>query len=392
MILGEAMDAFIHRSDFRQASSLAFYCTLTLLPTLLLLTFALSLGIGSSQAALQRTSALIHHVIPRFGEVVLREVQDLANYPRTAGTVNLVVLAWTLTPLVGSLREVLEEMFRIHRERPVLLGKLLDLLIGVGFITGLALLAGAGVLVEVLVRHAGAIRPPAWMGLVLPFAAAVALVWGVFAFFTSGVRQAHLLAGATATAVLWSLLRPAFILLLTHDQGFGVAFGAFRSLFLVVIWIYYSLAMMLLGGEVAAALHRLESLLIHRLVHGRGQVPAASAGRLLLEAPEGWVFFREDEPGGEMYYLLEGSVAIRKGGQDLARLGQGKFFGEMSFLLGQPRSATAVAAAPCRCVVVHQGNFEALMSEFPSVVRRMLEDMAQRLRDQSARGLRVDGP
>jgi len=392
MILCEAGNGFVHNSDFRQASSLAFYSTITLLPTLLLLTFLLGLGIGSSHGALERTSVLIHQVVPRFGEVVLREVQDLANYPRTAGILNVVVLAWTLTPLVGSLREVLEGMFKIHRERPVLLGKLLDLLIGVSFITGLAGVAGAGVLVDVLTGSRGGIRLPAWLGFVLAFAVTVALVWGVFAFFTTRIRPAHLLAGAFATAVLWFLLRPAFILLLTYDQAFGMAFGAFRSIFLVVLWLYYSLAMLLLGAEVAAAMHRGEALLIRKLMDGGASLPTYSRDRLILEAPAGWVFCREGEPGGEMFFVLGGTVSIRKGGEELARVGKGTFFGEMTFLLGMERSASAVALEPCRCVVVHRKNFEALLREFPGIVRDMLEEMARRLRDNSARSVAGKAP
>jgi membrane protein len=231
-----------------------------------------------------------------------------------------------------------------------------------------------------------------WLGFVLPFAVTVALVWGVFAFFTTRVHPVHLLAGAFATAVLWYLLRPAFVLLLTYDGGFGVAFGAFRSIFLVVLWIYYSLAMMLLGAEVAAALHRGEALLIRRLLDGGAGLPVRSRDRLILEAPAGWVFCREDEPGDEMFFVLGGTISIRKGGQELARVGKGSFFGEMTFLLGMDRSASAVALEPCRCVVVHGKNFEALLREFPGIVREMLEEMARRLRDHSARSVAARAP
>jgi hypothetical protein len=289
-------------------------------------------------------------------------VHDLANYPRTAGVLNVLVLAWTLTPLVGSLREVLEGMFKIHVERPVITGKLMDLGIGMGFIMGLAGMAGAGVLVEFLTGTPGGIHLPVWLGFVLPFAVTVAL------------------------------LRPAFVLLLTYDGGFGVAFGAFRSIFLVVLWIYYSLAMMLLGAEVAAALHRGEALLIRRLLDGGAGLPVRSRDRLILEAPAGWVFCREDEPGDEMFFVLGGTISIRKGGQELARVGKGSFFGEMTFLLGMDRSASAVALEPCRCVVVHGKNFEALLREFPGIVREMLEEMARRLRDHSARSVAARAP
>jgi len=390
MILGEAGGAFARNSDLRQASSLAFYGTIALLPTLLLLTFLLGLGLGSSSAAMGRTASLIHQVVPRFGGVILREVRALANYPRTAGILNVLVLTWTLTPMVGSLREVLEGLFKQHRHRPFVLGKLTDLLIGVCFITGLALVGGAGVAAEFL--GAGGGRLPVWLGTPLSFLVAVALVWGVLAFFTAGVRPVHLLAGAFATAALWFLLRPAFVLLLTYDQNFGVAFGAFRSIFLVVLWLYYSLAVLLLGAEVAAALHRSETLLIRRLLDGRGELPVRAREHLVLEVPAGWTFCREGEAGGDMYFLLEGAVGVAKAGRDLARLGRGAFFGEMSFLLGQARTATVSALEPCRCVRVHRKNFEALLREFPDLVEDMLVEMARRLRDHTERSLAGEGP
>jgi CRP-like cAMP-binding protein len=73
-------------------------------------------------------------------------------------------------------------------------------------------------------------------------------------------------------------------------------------------------------------------------------------------------------------------------------VGKGSFFGEMTFLLGMDRSASAVALEPCRCVVVHGKNFEALLREFPGIVREMLEEMARRLRDHSARSVAARAP
>jgi CRP-like cAMP-binding protein len=52
----------------------------------------------------------------------------------------------------------------------------------------------------------------------------------------------------------------------------------------------------------------------------------------------------------------------------------------MTFLLGLNRAATAVALEPCRCVIIHSHNFEALLQEFPGIVREMLVEMASRQR------------
>ena len=197
VILQEAAGSFIRNSDLRQASSLAFYSTLALIPALLLLTFLLSVGIGSSQAAQQKTSEFILEVIPRFGEVILHEVGNLSSHPRAAGTLNLLVLTWSLTPLVSSLREIVNGIFRVRNPRTLLASKAMDLAMGMAFITGLAGVAGAGLLFHYLARLSGGIHQripvPATLNFTIPFIVTVLLVGGVYFAFTSKVRLRHLL-------------------------------------------------------------------------------------------------------------------------------------------------------------------------------------------------------
>ena len=167
-----------------------------------------------------------------------------------------------------------------------------------------------------------------------------------------------------------------------------MAFGAFRSIFLVVIWIYYSLADAPAGrgGGGGPAPGRDPA---HPPAPGRpGQGCRPSArDRLLLEAPAGWVFCREGEPGGEMFFVLAGAVSIRQGRAGTGPGGQGHVLRGDDLPAGQARTATAVALEPCRCVVVHGKNFEALLREFPDIVREMLVEMARRLRDHTERSL-----
>jgi membrane protein len=377
VLIRESVVNFIHNGDLRKASSLAFYTTLALLPALLLLTYMLSLAIGSSQAAVQSTFDLVQEMLPSAGDAVLKEVSVLSRHPRSASLINLLVLTWSLTPLVSSLREVINGIFKVRNRRSIWMSKALDLISGLLFITGLAAVAGLGLLLNFLAR--GPLTIPTSLKFPLPFAITVLLVFGMYGAYTPKVRPLHLLAGALTTALLWFLLRPAFTLFLTWDQGYGFTFGSFKSIFIVVIWIYYSLAVLLFGAEVTASLHRGDTQLSKRLVEGKRHLTRLGHKRFLVEAAPGHVFFREGTPGEAMYHILKGTVSLRAQGAELARLGEGQFFGEMTFLLGQDRSATAVAMQPCECVIVHRHNFDALLLEYPGTVRAMLVEMAQRL-------------
>lgn len=71
----------------------------------------------------------------------------------------------------------------------------------------------------------------------------------------------------------------------------------------------------------------------------------------------GDVVVREGEPGDALYLLVEGSVRVEKDGRTLSTLYggdsitlgyEGDFFGEMSLVDIEPRSATVVAVEPVR--------------------------------------------
>jgi membrane protein len=383
LVLREAILGFEHNDDFRHASSLAYYTALALLPALLLLTYALGAGLGASQTALQRMTDLVSDVIPQYSDVILREVSAVYRHKGTAGILTLCVLIWTISPLVGSLRSIVDGMFRVKPHRSPWTTKLLDLLAVMLSILGLAAISATSVSLELLKRHAPGFPLLHSTGRILPGLMTVALLLCVYAVFVPRMRFHKLLLGALTTALLWSLLRPGFQFLLTVNPHFGFAFGSFKSVFVVVIWLYYSLAVLLLGAEMIAALHRKDTVIIKSLMQGRRGLGRLGRQRFLRQVPLDETFFLEGEAGSEMYHVLSGSVSIRKGETEIAVIGPGKFFGEMTFLLGTCRSATAVAREDCECIVINPQNLDALMREFPDTIRDMLVEMAQRLQQTS---------
>ncbi len=385
IVLLEAISGFRRNDDLRQASSLAFAAMLALIPAMLLLTYLLGMGIGSSRVAMQKVTEFVGDILPQFGDVILREVVHITQHTRSAGLLNVLALLWVMTPLVANTRAVLNAIFRITPRRPFWTTKALDLLMAVVFITGITAVAGMGLFFRYLKILEIDLTPPVALGFTVPFATTVLLLLLMYGVFAPRTKLRNLLAGALTTAFLWFLLRPAFNLFLTYNPGYGLAFGSFKSLFVVVIWIYYSQAVFLFGAEVVAALHHQETLFIRRMMKGQGGLPLLRRKHLMAQVPVRGVFFDEGDLSGEMYHVLKGSVSLSKGDQELAVIGPGAFFGEMSFLLGLPRSATAIALEDCECLVIHEGNIDTLMREFPDLLRGMLVEMARRLRETSAK-------
>ncbi|MBI4261210.1 MAG: cyclic nucleotide-binding domain-containing protein [Actinobacteria bacterium] len=95
---------------------------------------------------------------------------------------------------------------------------------------------------------------------------------------------------------------------------------------------------------------------------------------------EGQRVLRQGMSGTGFYVILEGQAAVRIDGEDRATLGRGEFFGEVSALLDDQPVADVVAVTPLRCLVLHKAELESFLLAHPTVMLRMLQAEARRLR------------
>ena len=95
--------------------------------------------------------------------------------------------------------------------------------------------------------------------------------------------------------------------------------------------------------------------------------------------------FLQGDPGDEMYLVLEGRIKIcceSLSGREitLTFLKDGGFFGEMTLLDGEPRSATAVAETKGQLLVLRRADFQAFLLEVPNASLSLLAFLSGRLR------------
>lgn len=100
----------------------------------------------------------------------------------------------------------------------------------------------------------------------------------------------------------------------------------------------------------------------------------------IVEAPVGTVVTRIGEAGDTFFVVIDGTVTVRTPVGAGAELHPGDFFGEMSLLDGEPRSATIVAATDLRLLVVDRAHFWRLLDETPDLIRQMLTILSRRVR------------
>src|SRR5947199_8583224 len=108
-----------------------------------------------------------------------------------------------------------------------------------------------------------------------------------------------------------------------------------------------------------------------------------SAQRDELRVPKGTVIFRQGDPGHEMFVISKGQVrlTIGTGGieKEVGLFGPGTFFGELSLLSEEPRSATATDAEDSTLLVIGRDVFKMMVQDELDMVFRMMKIMDQRL-------------
>jgi CRP/FNR family cyclic AMP-dependent transcriptional regulator len=112
----------------------------------------------------------------------------------------------------------------------------------------------------------------------------------------------------------------------------------------------------------------------------QGDLAAIGERALEVDFPTDHVIARQGEIGTGLFVIIEGAVRVVRDGVELARLGPGDFFGEMSVIDGLPRVAQVAATAPTRCLALASWEFEHLVLEHPTIGLAILRGLSARLR------------
>jgi CRP/FNR family transcriptional regulator, cyclic AMP receptor protein len=100
----------------------------------------------------------------------------------------------------------------------------------------------------------------------------------------------------------------------------------------------------------------------------------------IVETPAGTVVTQMGTSGDSFFFIIDGRVSVQTPVGIGDPLRPGDFFGEMSLLDGEPRSATVTAMTDLRLLVVDRLHFWRLLNETPDLVRRVLMVLSRRVR------------
>jgi small-conductance mechanosensitive channel/CRP-like cAMP-binding protein len=144
-----------------------------------------------------------------------------------------------------------------------------------------------------------------------------------------------------------------------------------------------------------------------QVLHGvdfLGVLPTDELARVAHEARlrqylGGEIIVRRGDRSTDFFIVERGEVAVcvpeageGSAEREVARLAEGKFFGEMALMTGEPRTATVRASSDCELLVIGSETFKKSLESSPDLVERISHVLAERqalLEEQAS--IRADG-
>ena len=96
------------------------------------------------------------------------------------------------------------------------------------------------------------------------------------------------------------------------------------------------------------------------------EVARISAAGTAVKVPEGWSPIWEKTPADKAYVLLDGTVSVRRGGEEIAQLGPGEIIGEAAIVNHSLRTASIVALTPLELIHFTDEAVRRLCEEIPA--------------------------
>ncbi|MEZ5966130.1 MAG: YihY/virulence factor BrkB family protein [Planctomycetota bacterium] len=267
-VVRRAVLAFFEDQALTHGAAVAFFSGLSLAPILILLVWLSSvLGPGLRDLLVDHVAELVGAQGGQVVRMVIDNADAHVDVAHIAGWISLGTLLFSATAVFAQLQTALNTIWGVRsdptgfdvwawlRKRLLSLG----LIVSIGFLLLVSLVVSSGL---AALTHAWRDRLPAagllWnaLDLVVPFLVYLLVFMAVFRYLPDAeLRWRHVFFGGVVTASLF-VVGKWLIGLYLGTSALGSAYGAAGSLVLMLVWTYYSAAIVLFGAELTQAFVR----------------------------------------------------------------------------------------------------------------------------------------
>jgi CRP/FNR family transcriptional regulator, cyclic AMP receptor protein len=112
----------------------------------------------------------------------------------------------------------------------------------------------------------------------------------------------------------------------------------------------------------------------------KSQLRSVAAATSISRFAAGETVVTEGTSGGYLFVIAEGEARVRRGNRNIASLGEGDVFGEISLLDPGQTTASVIAQTELRCIELARKAFVSLLEQNPEISIKLLSILAGRLR------------
>jgi membrane protein len=248
LVVSSAVENFIGNNDMLRASALTYTTALSIVPVLAL-AFSVLRGFGSADNLRPLIDRYLALGSSKLSDQLLGYVQNVnAAALGAAGGAFLLI---TVISTMSTVEQAFNTIFRVPVSRTYLrkFSDYLSVLFTVPLLTTAALALTA--VITVKVSYASALTQ------FTPYVITWAGFFFLYVFFPyTKVKYGPAAAGSFVTAILFQLAQWGYVRFQVGVANYHAIYGAFATVPIFLVWIYFAWAIVLFGAELTAALQR----------------------------------------------------------------------------------------------------------------------------------------
>ena len=235
--LSNVFDTFRRRGCLSLAASLAFFSLLSLFPMVFLLLYGISFIVSQDVIGYQFLLGFLKGFLPSMGERLARDIRRVAEQEEVRWAVFLA-FGWFSALVFYELDYAMNTVFGTAAKRHPLISTLVAvaLIWMLGFLTLISFVATQAI--ELLTAYA-----PRFLGMNLVAIAA-------HDFLIAYSLPFLLAIGGAVFSLLWVSAKALFVTYLEDAAVYTQLYGSLLEVVLLMLWVYYSSALVLLGAVV----------------------------------------------------------------------------------------------------------------------------------------------
>jgi len=264
-LLWHALKKFNDDNGFLLSSGLTFNLLVGLIPLFLLLLAFVGTYLYSDREVLTHIRRYLESVAPSLDPKIMKGILKVIQVRQIVGILGIGGLVWTSIFVFSSLRTALNIIIQVKKSHGIIRGIAVDLL--------MMLLVGSLHLASMTLttvmtyfkRYRFNFKFPLELGAIIGFSLKYILpfffsFWMFFLIYkiipNKKINFKTALQAALFTSLLWEGAKQFFGWYVLGLGGFTVIYGSLSTLAIFVLWVYYSSAILLVGGEVAYYLEK----------------------------------------------------------------------------------------------------------------------------------------